>query len=161
MFGQRRCGRSTRRGICGPRCINLHKRGKPFLLATGHDGEDRVARALGFASAFETSDLVDAVRRMVAECPTPLSIRRQRRSRAVRRQRAGGPNRCPLSAFDHVAPVAMLARPVVLSKHAADAAERTRRRHDYSKIAQRVRLCGHGLYQLPFRAYPRPRPRFS
>ena len=57
--------------------INLHRRGKPFLLATGHDSEDLSAelrRAPLLRKPFRTSDLVDAVRRMVAECPSPLDV---------------------------------------------------------------------------------------
>jgi DNA-binding response OmpR family regulator len=53
--------------------LNLHRRGKPFLMATGHNSEDLPAelrRAPMLRKPFSTTDLVDAVREMVPDCPT-------------------------------------------------------------------------------------------
>jgi hypothetical protein len=53
--------------------LNLHRRGKPFLMATGHYSEDLPAelrRAPMLRKPFSTTDLVDAVREMVPDCPT-------------------------------------------------------------------------------------------
>ena len=52
--------------------LNLHRRGKPFLMATGHNSEDLPAelrRAPMLRKPFRTTDLVDAVRQMVPDCP--------------------------------------------------------------------------------------------
>ena len=57
--------------------VNLQRRGKPFVLATGHNREDlseELRRAPMLRKPFRTSDLLDAVRRMIAERALPSNL---------------------------------------------------------------------------------------